>query len=1305
MRMRRAAMTVVTMAAAALCPAAAIEIDGAMTDWEGVAALEMPAEVAAQAQSPFGVVERLWIAHDQQFLYFRLRFARPRPFADETQSAWQPSYWANTRYIILDVNGDAQPDFYTNQIARPEGGLNHTYVVRYTDDGPKTYLWYEGHADWHDGPRGHYSPDGREIEIRVPREPLAITGTVLGVRVQMSLRDGLEGPNAWTNDRYPSPDTWFLYDLAAGNVVEAAATAGPPAVEITRADAAPAIDGALDDAAWQGAPVLGDFILNRGGAPAAAQTQARLAWDDRNLYLAVRADEPDMANLRTDAVEAEAKRVWRDDLIELFIDFHNDDRTFVHLGLTAAGALAGQFGVVQGGSSASIDIEPAADIAWSRGADFWTIEAAIAWANLGVRPVAGETWGLNICRGRPAAGEYSSWAGVQGGFAQPTLFGDLVVPSDTGLQVLSRGMAARAGNASQANTLRGVLAPEAATSLTASVRVAAGGAESFADTLTVDAPAGRATEFALPYVVTGAEGETVEFAVNAGDRELYRNTIPVVQTDFPKVWTTRAPVYEELLGEDGPGMAAEGVIYWSHDLTGYEIAPVCLKYAQPWTLAGAYQNAAEHELRYLDGGTLLGRDPFATRRYAEELGVRVIAMGSHRAHVEGKPVDASGYAYLGDYENQQVYLDRLRAYIEEWRPFIWGVSTGDEVHEHDLTLGLRFHYGEQGPYPFMEQVDAEVRAEFGYGKYGIPESLDDRDPFRWIAYRRWYNDRFAQFQQRIYEMVKAIDPALLVIGPDPVAQVQPLDYSGWGRWCDIATHQCYPRGPAEQDFAWIAKTVRDLTGVATMPCAHVEHYANSFRPDEVLELMSQVYRGGGEGFHLYMPDTAGARTPHDLQLDQFCSWPRWRTVMGTLDRTRTMNRPVYPESRAAILFSNDAYMAQFLGSGQGDDPYRWMFNLLGPYAGGWFTVISDNQVARGDLDLSRFSVIYVPAGEHQRREVVEALVTWVEGGGRLVVTDPAAFTWHLDGTRMDDLRARLFPAMGAAVDAQAVTVAAGAGLEVTGEIPAFGPLAALQLAEGDRPLLVLPDGSAAAAVRPVGAGEVYSFGFQPMYQRALGAAQWTSFWRAFHAAMGESVDLPIWRFTFPAVPGAAIEPPEGRCLTGNYVVWDTNEMVPMANVEVDGRYSYSVAPDLGADEGGVTDIPFARGDLMDRRTAPAHNDEDYTAHLRTFAVGWRTVEPVTIDFDLGAAYPLDRIWLLFSGQLPDTVVSGLVGEQWRNLGQAARQTVENSSDFPAVAIDLAADAPPVQRLRIELGARDEGQRLIIPEVEIWAREQ
>ncbi len=1129
----------------------------------------------------------------------------------------------------------------------------------------------------------------------MPREPLNIQGSTIGVQVKMSVRDALEGPNEWTNDLYPSADTWFLYDIASATAVEPAEAGGPPAFAMMRTDTAPELDGVLDDAAWEGKPVLQSFLLNRGSAPAQAQTRAQITWDENALYLAVRAEEPRMDLLKTDAVEAEAKRVWQDDLIELFVDPHNDDRTFMHLGITAVGATVGQFNVVRGAAKTAIDIEPEIDVAWKHGDDHWVIEAAIDWSTFGVKPRAGEVWGLNVNRGRPSAGEYSSWAGVQGAFLQPKAFGDMLFPHEDGLRVTSRGMVARAGNADQSNTF---VAEMADVPLTASVAVRAAGGESFADS--ASAAAGETLE--LPYVVTGEAGETVAFTVTDGGAALYEATIPVVQTEFPKVWVTERPVFEELLGDEGPGMAAQGVIYWAHDLNGSSIAPVVLKHAQPWTVRGAYELAAEHNLYYLDGGTLLGRDPFETRRFAEELGVKIIAMGSQRAGTETTPRGDNNYAYVIDYANQEVYLQRLGDYVREWREYVWGTSTADEFQDHQLTLGLKLHY-DGDPYPFMEQVDREVREEFGYGQFGIPESLEDRNPFRWIAYRRWYNDRFVDFQQRIYETIKAIDEDLVVVGPDPISQIQPFDYSGYGRWCDVVTHQTYPRGPQEQDVAWITKTVRDLSGVATMPCTHVENYANSFRPDEVRELMSQVYRGGGEGFHLYMPDTSGRRTQHNMELDRFGSWPRHRTVMGLLDTASTMNRPVYPESDAAILFSNDAYMAEFLGGRQGDDPYRWMFQLMGPYAGGWFTVISDNQIGRGEIDLSDYSTIYLPEAEYQRREVAEAVAAWVAEGGRLIVTDPQAFTWHLDGSRMDGLRERLFPAIGEAGAAEAVTVAEGCPIAVAGRLPVFGDAARLQLADGDRALLAYEDGSVAAAARSVGAGEVWYFGFEPMSQRALGS-EWVGWWTAVHASVGEQTDLPIWRFTLPPVEGEAVEAPQGRCVTGNYLVWDTNEAIPMANLETDGSYSYSYPPDWGRDEGGEQGIAFADGDLVDRRSALAHNDEDYDAHLRKFAVGWKTADPITIEFDLGAAFPLDRVWLLMNGSLPGVRVTGLVDGDWQELGSVAGRVVDYRRDFPEVVIPLADDAPAVQQLRLEIAAREEGQRLILPEVEIWARE-
>ncbi len=1278
-----------------LCTAGAITIDGQMDDWTGGVAYEMPADTVEAVRTPFGLVEKFWVAHDDTFLYFRIRFERPRPFADDTQAEFREGYWANRRYIVLDVNGDAQPDYMTTQISREEAGFNRTYVVDLSGEKAKTYLWYEGHPDWsaETGPMGHYSPDGSEIELRVPREPLDIQGSTIGVQVKMSVRDAIEGPNEWTDDRYPSADTYFLYDIASATAIEPAEAAGPPSVEMVRTDAAPELDGVLDDAAWEDKPVLADFLLNRGNAPASAQTRAHVTWDDSALYLGVRAEEPRMDLLTTDAVEAEAKRVWRDDLIEVFVDFHNDDSTFTHLGITAAGATVGQFNVVRGSAKTAIDIEPEIDVAWKHGENHWIVEAAIGWSTFGVRPTAGEVWGLNVNRGRPHAGEYSSWAGVQGSFLQPGAFGDMYVPHEDGLRVTSRGMAARAGNASQANVLVAQM-PDAP--LKASVSVSAAGGESFADS--TSAAAGETLQ--LPYVVSGEEGETVECAIASGDATLYEATLPVIQTEFPKVWQTAEPVFEELQGDDGPGMAAEGALFWAHDLNGGKIAPVVLKHAQAWTLSGAYQQAAERNLHYIDGGTLMGRNPFHTREFADELGVKVIYSVGHRAGTEDAPRNESRHTYVIDYDNQEVFFQRIRDYLTDWGEHVWGVTAGDEFQDHQIPLGLKFHYDED-PYPFMEQVDAEVRQEFGYGKYGIPESLDDRNPFRWVAYRRWYNDRYADLQRRIYETVKGIDEDVVVIGPDPVSQVQPFDYSGYGRWCDVVTHQTYPRGSQEQDVAWITKTLRDLSGAATMPCTHVENYANSFRPDEVRELMSQVYRGGGEGFHLYMPDTAGRRTPHNMELDRFGSWPRHRTVMGILETTSAMDRPVYPESGAAMLFSNDAYMAEFLGGRQGDDPYRWMFQLLGPYAGGWFTVISDNQIGRGEIDLSQHHTIYLPEAEYQRREVAEALADWVEEGGRLVVTDPQAFTWHLDGSRMDDLRSRLFPASGEAIEAKAATTAATCPVSVEAQMPVYADALPLALADGDSALLEYDDGSVAAASRTVGEGEVWYFGFDPMSQRALGS-DWVEWWTGVHEAVGEQTDLPIWRFLVPPVKDAAIRPPVGRCVTGNYHAWDTNEAIPMSNLDVAGSYSYSLAPDWGRDEGGVEDIPFAEGDLVDRRSGLEHEDEGYAAHLKTFAVGWKATEPVTIEFDLGEAFDLDRVWLLTGRSHPAIEVTGLVDGEWIALGSVEGFPVENGHDFPERVIDIREDAPAVQQIRLQIAAREEDQRLIIPEVEIWA---
>lgn len=63
-----------------------------------------------------------------------------------------------------------------------------------------------------------------------------------------------------------------------------------------RTDAAPHIDGRLDDASWDAAPWSPDFVDIEGEARPAPhrRTNFKMLWDEENLYVAARLEEPDV---------------------------------------------------------------------------------------------------------------------------------------------------------------------------------------------------------------------------------------------------------------------------------------------------------------------------------------------------------------------------------------------------------------------------------------------------------------------------------------------------------------------------------------------------------------------------------------------------------------------------------------------------------------------------------------------------------------------------------------------------------------------------------------------------------------------------------------------------------------------------------------------------------------------------------------------------------------------------------------------------------------------------------------------------
>lgn len=215
-------------------------------------------------------------------------------------------------------------------------------------------------------------------------------------------------------------------------------------VRISPAAARPDVDGRLDDPAWQGQPALSHFTLNDYEAtPAAKQTTVRLAYDDENLYVAVRCEEPDMAGLSAGQTGRDGTSLWKDDCIELFLAARPG--AYHQFLLTAGNALIdlrytyeiGEDGYVIGGYS-----EFKSDATWNcrgfrsataRGEAHWTAEVSIPFAAIGFAAQPGATLRFNIAREETQLKELSTLSPLFGMFHQPEAFSTLDFHQDSAL--------------------------------------------------------------------------------------------------------------------------------------------------------------------------------------------------------------------------------------------------------------------------------------------------------------------------------------------------------------------------------------------------------------------------------------------------------------------------------------------------------------------------------------------------------------------------------------------------------------------------------------------------------------------------------------------------------------------------------------------------------------------------------------------------------------------------------------------------------------------------------------------------------
>lgn len=185
------------------------------------------------------------------------------------------------------------------------------------------------------------------------------------------------------------------------------ATSSATVASAARAASAPTIDGVPGDPVWETAPLIDQFLEYEPneGAETRFRTEARLLYDDRNLYVLVRMFDPAPDSIVSQLARRDV-RVYSEH-VKLVIDSYHDRRTAYQFALSPAGVKR-DFYVYNDQNE-----DPSWDAVWDGEASVdslgWTAEFRIPLSQLRFANKAEHTWGLMIVRDVARTGQRISW--------------------------------------------------------------------------------------------------------------------------------------------------------------------------------------------------------------------------------------------------------------------------------------------------------------------------------------------------------------------------------------------------------------------------------------------------------------------------------------------------------------------------------------------------------------------------------------------------------------------------------------------------------------------------------------------------------------------------------------------------------------------------------------------------------------------------------------------------------------------------------------------------------------------------------
>jgi Domain of unknown function (DUF5916)/Carbohydrate family 9 binding domain-like len=191
------------------------------------------------------------------------------------------------------------------------------------------------------------------------------------------------------------------------SVATAVPVAGASVAAAVRATQAPTIDGRDDDPAWRTAQAIGafrQFDPVEDGAPK-FRTEAKVAYDERNLYVFVRMYDPHPDSIVSLLSRRDVKTP--SDQVKVMIDSYHDRRTGYELAVNPAGVKRDYYTFNDSEEDASWDA--VWDVATRIDSLGWTAEYRIPLSQLRYADAPEHTFGFSVVRDIARFNERDSW--------------------------------------------------------------------------------------------------------------------------------------------------------------------------------------------------------------------------------------------------------------------------------------------------------------------------------------------------------------------------------------------------------------------------------------------------------------------------------------------------------------------------------------------------------------------------------------------------------------------------------------------------------------------------------------------------------------------------------------------------------------------------------------------------------------------------------------------------------------------------------------------------------------------------------